>query len=79
MNLLFSVLMALQLVSALCVGVQRTATLLKPPAAAGAEQAPTPTAIPAQSGDDVRYWWDGQRQQWCCLKNGVLFVWGPSR
>ena len=77
MSVLATILMALQLVSVAFTGLQQVQPLLRTPQAQ--QQQPTPQPIQAEPGDSVRYWWDTQRQQWCCVKNGVLFVWGPTR
>lgn len=78
MSVLATILMALQLVGVALTGVQQIKPLLQPQPPVQ-QQVPTPQPIPAQAGDSVRYWWDPQRQQWCCEKNGVLFVWAPTR
>lgn len=78
MNILAAILMTLQLVSVALSGMQQVRPLLQPQPPVQ-QSAPAPQPIPAQPGDSVRYWWDAQRQQWCCEKNGVLFVWAPPR
>lgn len=77
MSILTTILMALQIVSFALTGLQQVKPLLPQPQVQ--QSAPTPHPIAQQPGDRVEYWWDGQRQQWCCLRNGVLFVWAPTR
>lgn len=75
MNILAAVLMVFQLLNVAVSGYQQ----LKPALVSQSAQTPAPQPIAQQPGDQVRYWWDAQRQQWCCEKNGVLFVWAPPR
>lgn len=47
--------------------------------AAPIQPAFVPQPIAQQPGDEVRYWFDQARGQWCCTRNGTLYVWGPTR
>lgn len=77
MNILTTILLAFQVVSMAITGVQQIKPLLQPPTAQYSGPAPQPIA--QQPGDEVRYWFDQQRGQWCCTRNGVLYVWTPTR
>ena len=80
MNILATILLAFQIVSMAITGAQQVRPLLqKAPAQAPQYAGPTPEPIAAQPGDEVRYWFDQERQQWCCTLNGTLYVWGPTR
>ncbi len=76
MSILTTILLAFQIVSMAITGVQQVRPLLQTPPAQAQVQ---PRPIPQQPGDQVRYWFDNQRGQWCCEKNGTLYVWGPNR
>lgn len=76
MSILTTILMAFQIVSMAITGAQQIKPLLAPQVQAAV---PAPQPIPQQPGDDVRYWFDQQRGQWCCTRNGTLYVWGPTR
>jgi hypothetical protein len=80
MNILATIFLALQIVSMAITGVQQVRPLLRPPVQAPQQYAgPSPQPIPQQPGDEVRYWFDQSRGQWCCTRNGTLYVWGPTR
>jgi len=80
MNILATILLALQILSMAVTGVQQVRPMLKPPVQAQQQYAgPPPQPIAQTQGDAVRYWFDQQSGQWCCGKNGTLYVWGPTR
>jgi hypothetical protein len=72
--------MALQIVSMAISGAQQLRPMLQPVQQVAQQQvAQPPQPIPQQPGDEVRYWFDQSRGQWCCTRNGALYVWGPTR
>lgn len=75
MSILTSILLALQIVSMAITGVQQIRPMLQPQA----QQQAAPPAIPSQPGDRIRYWYDQQRGQWLCEKNGTVYFYGPVR
>jgi len=85
MSILAAILVILQVIGMSMTTVQHVRQTIRPPRPHVASlpppvyNGPAPTAIPHHEDDVIKYWWDPQRQQWCCVKNGTLFVWGPTQ